>query len=200
MKNFSFFLQVILTIIAICFAFFVGWISNDGWRQIEGIGEAMDNSLTSEISSVNREETTKPDVQQDGEVLSDIDNLADLRVLETTDQIKAYITEVSERYGIKVALAIKIAEAESYPQLFNTCHCDYGQPHDRTCVENCQKGISIYKIVQSTFDEQCEGDVYNIKDNIDCGILMMSKSQYWRWEKSVKKWGSEYWKLELFEE
>lgn len=72
-------------------------------------------------------------------------------------------------------LPLAIVEAES--QFKNICNS-----------EGCEYGIGIFQIVQSTFDEQCEGDVYNEEDNINCGIKLLKQGDYWRWEQSKDKW------------
>lgn len=96
--------------------------------------------------------------------------------LETPEDIKLYIRERAPVHGVDPELAIGIAKCES--NFRNVCNERYG----------CRSGISIFQIVKTTFDEQCEGDVYDVKDNIDCALKMMSRGEYWRWDSSSKCW------------
>jgi len=95
--------------------------------------------------------------------------------ITTQDKIKA----VAGSFGLNSAIPLAIAGAES--EYKNVCNAEIG----------CVGGIGIFQIVQSTFDEQCEGDVYNEDDNIACGIKMMSNGEYWRWKPSSDKWMEE---------
>ena len=97
-------------------------------------------------------------------------------IITTTQEIKDYIRETATDCGVDPDLALRIADAKS--DFRDVCNSQYG----------CVAGISVYQIIRTTFDEQCEGDVYNIKDNIDCALLMMSKNQYWRWSQSRHNW------------
>jgi len=109
-----------------------------------------------------------------GEV-SDNNSSSALRILETTDQIKNYIVEVAEYYGVDKDLALRIAFCEStYRNVCNIGGCEYGQ--------------GIYQFVLGTWNEQCEGDIDNPKDNIDCAIKLFSKGEYWRWNSSKGCW------------
>jgi len=112
------------------------------------------------------------------EVLAD-DPTSDLRVLETPTQIKAYITKQAEHYNLDVDLALAIAEVESnFRNVCNTGGCQFGQ--------------GIYQFVFSTWEEQCEGEIDNPQDNINCALKLISKGEIWRWEKSKGKWGVSY--------
>ena len=68
-----------------------------------------------------------------------------------------------------------IIEAES--QFQNTCN-----------TKGCAYGIGPAQIVQSTFDEQCEGNINNEQDNLECAAKMLKNGDYWRWEQSWNKW------------
>jgi len=58
--------------------------------------------------------------------------------------------------------------------------------NNEVCNSNgCRYGISSMQIVQSTFDEQCQGDVYNEDDNIKCGLKMIANKELWRWKQSA---------------
>ncbi|NQU99361.1 MAG: hypothetical protein HQ538_01365 [Parcubacteria group bacterium] len=49
-------------------------------------------------------------------------------------------------------------------------------------------GIGVFQFVQSTWDEQCEGDVWNEYDNIRCALQLIKKGQLWRWNMSKHCW------------
>ena len=72
-------------------------------------------------------------------------------------------------------LAFAIARAESHYR--NICNYD-----------DCTKGIGVFQIVQSTFDEQCSGDPYVVEDNVRCAVKMLLNREYWRWEQSAHEW------------
>ncbi|MEK7503245.1 MAG: hypothetical protein AAB556_02255 [Patescibacteria group bacterium] len=55
-------------------------------------------------------------------------------------------------------------------------------------TEGCRYGIGPMQIVRSTFEEQCQGNVFNQEDNIKCGLTMLKRGHYWRWYQSVDKW------------
>jgi len=121
--------------------------------------------------------------------------------IETTEQIKDYIRLRANFNSVDPELAITIAQCESYPELYNTCHCDSGTPFQNNCVENCSKGIGIFKITQSTFDEAVsnhwvtvkelnELTPYKIEDNIRIAIWMMSDGHYEKWSQSEWCWNT----------
>lgn len=72
-------------------------------------------------------------------------------------------------------IGYEITRAESHFR--NICNTD-----------GCRYGIGPMQIVRSTFKEQCEGDVFNTEDNITCGLTMLERGHYWRWQQSVDKW------------
>jgi len=128
------------------------------------------------IDSLNLQSRTGSEAEKiaTGEV-SDNNSSSALRILETTDQIKNYIVEVAEYYGVDKDLALRIAFCEStYRNVCNIGGCEYGQ--------------GIYQFVLGTWNEQCEGDIDNPKDNIDCAIKLFSKGEYWRWNSSKDFW------------
>ena len=86
------------------------------------------------------------------------------------------ISYYSDLYGIDDELPLEIARAES--QYKNVCNKQYG----------CSAGIGIFQIVQTTFDENCEGSPYDVKDNIKCGIKMIKDGDTWRWSQSMHVW------------
>lgn len=93
---------------------------------------------------------------------------------ETNEEIFDRIAEGHSQY-LKI-IARAIVEAES--QFVNVCNVE----------EGCVAGIGIFQIVQSTFDEQCGGDVYDAEDNILCGFKMLENEEYWRWGESADVW------------
>ena len=72
-------------------------------------------------------------------------------------------------------LAVKIAHCES--KFKNVPNSD-----------GSRYGIGVMQIVQTTFDENCEGDVWNADDNIRCAVKMMAKGELWRWDMSRHCW------------
>lgn len=84
-------------------------------------------------------------------------------------------TLAQERSSYTSEIAKVIVEAESGGR--NVCN-----------TNGCRYGIGPFQIVQSTFDEQCEGNIYNEKDNRRCGLQMIEDEQYWRWEQSMEVW------------
>lgn len=91
------------------------------------------------------------------------------------EEYKSYIKLVAREQWVDPTLALRIANAESEFRNVNN-------------TNGSKFGIGIFQIVQSTFDEQCQGDIYNEADNINCAIKMMSKNQYYRWNPSKLKW------------
>lgn len=106
------------------------------------------------------------------------------------EEYKSYIRLVARNYGVDEILALRIANVES--EFRNVCNSG-----------GCIYGIGVFQIVQSTFDEAVEKmyvdyselgyelsgiSPYNIKDNIDVAIYMMSRGEYWRWNASKSCW------------
>ena len=108
------------------------------------------------------------------EVQTTVANPEPEKVEETVEQI---FERVSKEYSADLrAIARVIVDAESKFQ--NVCNKEFG----------CIAGIGPFQIVQSTFDENCEGDAYNAEDNIRCGFVMLEDGEYWRWSPSAKVW------------
>ena len=91
------------------------------------------------------------------------------------ETIQEKIKRISQEYEIDEILLLEIVRAES--QFENKCN-----------TKGCKYGIGLAQIVQSTFDEQCEGDVKNEEDNLTCAAKMLKNGDYWRWEQSWDKW------------
>lgn len=43
-------------------------------------------------------------------------------------------------------------------------------------------GKGIYQFVQSTWNENCDGDIWNVEDNIRCGTKLIAAGELWRWQ------------------
>ena len=139
-------------------------------------GRLFEEAITLEpevitISSPVREASIEVNRQADTHGGSAMDEI------ETIEQVKDYIRETSEFYGVEPELALKIAECES--NFRNVCNEKYG----------CSSGIGIYQILQSTFDEVVVGwSPHNIKENISVAIWLMSEGELWRWQPSKHCW------------
>lgn len=158
------------------------------------------------------EEEPAPDITPLTQVIDAISEkqIEDVREeyrFETTNDKIDYIRETAEQFGVDPDIALRIARCESYDSIINTCHCDSGTPYQNNCVENCSKGIGIYKILQSTFDETLERmkkdswliwnkehqDWYSphkIEQNVFVALWLMSQDEYWRWNQSKHCWGN----------
>jgi len=101
-----------------------------------------------------------------------VNEIVEKRELSIPEQI----TDIGQLWGEELTeLALAIHQAEN--------------PDNEECnLNGCKFGIGAMQIVQSTFDEQCEGDVYNNKDNILCAFKMLENGEYWRWLPSYEKW------------
>ncbi len=118
----------------------------------------------------------------DDDVLNDssreevVDNDRTAFKVISEEEIKTYIRLTAKVYGVPEELALKIAEAES--DFRNICN-----------HQSCLLGEGIFQFEPITWEEQCEGEVDNIKDNIDCAIKLFSRDEYWRWNPSRHEWG-----------
>jgi len=131
---------------------------------------AEDNRPVSVISS---EEV----VQQEDITPDSATNNTSNPAFSSVAEIKDYIQTKAEGYGVDPELALAIAEAES--DFRNIC-----------CYKGCEFGEGIYQFEPITWEEQCEGEVDNIQDNIDCAIKLFSRDEYWRWKNSEHEWGN----------
>ena len=93
--------------------------------------------------------------------------------VETIEDITKRI--LNEYRPITREIGLQIVEVESHFQ--NVCNAD-----------GCEYGIGPAQIVQSTFDEQCKGNINNVSDNLWCMAQLIDKEEYWRWEQSMDKW------------
>lgn len=108
----------------------------------------------------------------------------DSGILETQAQVEEILTEeettltiinrISANYSsttTEIVRAINVAENSNGAE----CNLEIG----------CRGGIGPMMFVQSTFDEQCEGDVYTDYDNIACGFKLIDKGELYRWKQSA---------------
>uniref|UniRef100_A0A6H1ZF92 Transglycosylase SLT domain-containing protein n=1 Tax=viral metagenome TaxID=1070528 RepID=A0A6H1ZF92_9ZZZZ len=130
----------------------------------------------SETSDFNDLPMREGSVESEGDsemALSETDGSV-IKVISTTE-IKNYIISEAKYYDIDPELALRIAEAES--DFRNIC-----------CYKGREFGQGIYQFEPITWEEQCEGEVDNIKNNIDCAIKLFSRDEYWRWNSSRSEW------------
>ena len=92
----------------------------------------------------------------------------------TVPELISYISKNEYNLSDEVPLAIGKAESD----YLNVCNRQY----------SCIAGIGPMQIVQSTFDEQCSGEIHNVINNVRCGIKMIANEEYWRWQQSMDKW------------
>ena len=93
------------------------------------------------------------------------------RMLGVVELIKKYARE----YGVNQQLALNIAYCESHYR---------NVPN----IRGERYGIGIYQFVRTTWNEQCEGDIWSEEDNIKCAIKLISRGELWRWKQSQKCW------------
>jgi len=129
---------------------------------------AEDNRPVSVISS---EEV----VQQEDITPDSATNNTSNPAFSSVEDIKDYIRLKAMEFEVNPELAVRIAEAES--DFRNIC-----------CYKGCEFGEGIYQFEPITWEEQCEGEVDNIQDNIDCAIKLFSRDEYWRWNSSRSEW------------
>ncbi len=116
----------------------------------------------------------------------------------TTEDLEFYIRLIAKEYGVNEDLALSIAQCESYPALYNTCHCAKGNPANNTCVESCYQGIGIYKITPNTAKDirrwmSWESfDPYEPFDNIRGAMYLISKGYLLKWKQSAECWHPAY--------
>ncbi len=90
------------------------------------------------------------------------------------ETIQDLLERIGKNFGTtttEIALAVNQAE----------------NPDDDRCNRElgCRGGIGEMMITKSTFKENCKGDVYDRETNILCGMKMISREEYWRWEASM---------------
>jgi len=100
---------------------------------------------------------------------SEISSVYQETIHETFTRTSKSFDKVTQEIGYE------ITKAES--EFRNVCN-----------TEGCRYGIGPMQIVKSTFKEQCDGDVFNQSDNITCGLIMLERGHYWRWDPSFHKW------------
>jgi len=98
-------------------------------------------------------------------------------VVEPAPTNEELIIEYSAKYGAKTDLALKVAWCESrYENVCNGDGCEYGQ--------------GIFQIIPSTWENVCEGNVMNEKDNINCGTRLIAQGEISRWGTPMSEWGT----------
>lgn len=65
--------------------------------------------------------------------------------------------------------------------------------------ENGEKyGKGIYQFIQSTWDVTCEGDVWDVEDNIDCATKLLAAGETQHWGTAETDWGTYHcWKPKI---
>lgn len=51
-------------------------------------------------------------------------------------------------------------------------------------------GSGIFAFIQKTWAEECRGDVLNIRNNIQCGVRLISEGKTYHWGTKQTQWGS----------
>lgn len=88
--------------------------------------------------------------------------------------VKGKIVKYAKEFGTDANLAIAVAYAES-------CF-------EPTAKNKNSSASGIFQFVQQTWEENCEGDVFNEDDNIKCGVKMLAKKENLKhWEASRKE-------------
>ena len=84
-----------------------------------------------------------------------------------SDRIKRAIAVISEKYGL------------DYKQIYDTIECESGFKHDIY-----GDGLLAYGVAQfhkPTFEKYCQGDYYDMYDQLDCLGLMWSRGLQSQW-------------------
>jgi len=83
------------------------------------------------------------------------------------------IIRISREHGVDETLALEIAEAESNFRM----------------VKNPEStAFGVFQFLEGTWEEQCNGDREDLKDNVTCGIEMIERGELWRWFASKEEW------------
>lgn len=93
----------------------------------------------------------------------------------TTGSIKALITSKAEEYGVNPILALEIARAESG---FN--------PRARNASSTARGLFQIIRGTEKAFN--CEGDMLEAEDNVECAMRILTESGVHHWDASRKIW------------
>lgn len=102
-------------------------------------------------------------------------SLAVLPVLVETGTVaerEIYIYNEAIKHKVNPDYAIRIAKSESHPYL---------DPYAKN-PKSTAKGI--YQFINSTWAENCKGDVYDWKDNVDCFMDNFNQHPQW-WQESL---------------
>lgn len=99
-------------------------------------------------------------------------------VEETNDPetIEDMVRRIAVPYGDDIyILAREITRAESLFQ--NVCNSN-----------GCVYGIGPMQIIETTFNNNCSGDVFNAEDNIRCGVKLLEKGECDHWRPTYLEW------------
>lgn len=90
----------------------------------------------------------------------------------SVEEREIYIYNEAIKHKVNPDYAIRIAKSESHPYL---------DPYAKN-PKSTAKGI--YQFIDSTFRENCKGDVYNWKNNVDCFMDNFNQHPQW-WQESL---------------
>ena len=51
-------------------------------------------------------------------------------------------------------------------------------------------GMGVYQFISSTWNNRCEGDVWNVEDNVKCGTKLLGLGEVSHWGTQNTEWGS----------
>ena len=81
---------------------------------------------------------------------------------------KTLLSQYAEEYGV------------DYDILSKVIMCESGFRHDNVFGDN-GKAYGILQYHKSTFDQFCEGDYYDLNDQLKCGAIMFSQGLQYHW-------------------
>lgn len=88
--------------------------------------------------------------------------------------VEGKIIKYAKEFGADANLAVAVAYAES-------CF-------EPTAKNPSSSASGVFQFVKKTWEENCEGDVFNEDDNIKCGVkLLAQKDGIKHWEASRKE-------------
>lgn len=96
---------------------------------------------------------------------------------EYQEIIKQSIINYAEEYNVDTVLALRIAWCESgFKNVAN--------------VNGEQYGAGIFQFIRSTWEANCDGDVWHERDNIQCAMKLLANGEQSRWGTATTSWGS----------
>jgi hypothetical protein len=119
---------------------------------------------------------------------------------ESTVEAKIAAPEV-EIATTTVATSSKPSSVEGLIEWYADIH---GAPHDQAYwIARCESdlknvpnrngsiyGQGVYQFIPSSWSALCEGDVWDIEDNISCGTRLIGEGQLHHWGTAYTDWGS----------